>query len=116
MRCDASLPVLYVATFSLQVLQRQMPHMGDSMIVSSLWAFAVGGVFVEQLFAAGFAKLSSLPPEKARPLLLLQLFQTVTLLQVSGMGGCCVALSVAGVTSALHWLAQMLQVVDMLHL
>jgi hypothetical protein len=53
------------------------------MVVGSLWAFAVAGVLPSGLFYQGCLKLSSLPPDKARPLLLLQLFQASTLLQVS---------------------------------
>jgi hypothetical protein len=66
----------------LQVLQRQMPRLGDSMVVGSLWAFAVAGVLPSGLFQEGLLKLASLPADKARPLLLLQLFQAITLLQV----------------------------------
>jgi hypothetical protein len=66
----------------VQVLQQQMPRLGDSMVVASLWSFAVAGVLPSSLFSQGLLKLSSLSPDKARPLLLLQLFQAVTLLQV----------------------------------
>ncbi|KAF6253132.1 hypothetical protein COO60DRAFT_468044 [Scenedesmus sp. NREL 46B-D3] len=71
-----------------EVLQQHMPRLGDSMLVSSLWAFAVAGVLPSSLFCQGCLKLSSLPPDRARPLLLLQLFQAVTLLQdaFSGTG------------------------------
>ncbi|WIA37950.1 hypothetical protein OEZ86_001327 [Tetradesmus obliquus] len=71
-----------------EVLQQQMPCLGDSMVVGSLWAFAVAGVLPSSLFKQGCLKLASLPPDKARPLLLLQLFQAVTLLQdaYSGSG------------------------------
>jgi hypothetical protein len=70
---------------NLQVLQRQMPRLGDSMVVGSLWAFAVAGVLPSGLFQEGLLKLASLPADKARPLLLLQLFQAITLLQVRGL-------------------------------
>lgn len=71
-----------LAAAGAQVLQQQMPRLGDSMVVGSLWAFAVTGVLPSSLFKQGCLKLASLPPDKARPLLLLQLFQAVTLLQV----------------------------------
>lgn len=66
----------------VQVLFKGLPRLGDSLVVSSLWGFAVAGVFDGRLFEAGFSKVSSLPAQKARPLLLLQLFQTATLLKV----------------------------------
>lgn len=66
-----------------QVLRRHMPRLGSSLLVSCLWSFAVAGVFEGGLFEAAFRQLaSSLPPDRARPLLLLQLLQASTLLQV----------------------------------
>ncbi|KAF8069682.1 rgt-1 [Scenedesmus sp. PABB004] len=64
-----------------EVLLGARPRVGNSLMVSALWAFAVGGVFDGALFATGFAQLADLPPARARPLLLLQLFQAATLMQ-----------------------------------
>lgn len=65
-----------------QVLQKALPRLGDSMVVSSLWGFAVAGFFDGVLCTAGYRRISQLPVSKARPLLLLQLFQAATLTQV----------------------------------
>jgi hypothetical protein len=67
----------------VQVLVRQMPKLSDSLVVGILWSYAVAGVLDGEVFTAGFNQLGSLPPDKARPLLLLQLFQAATLLQDS---------------------------------
>eukprot|EP00775_Hariotina_reticulata_P009876 gene9876-10034_t len=66
-----------------QVLLHQMPKLSNSLVVGCLWSYAVAGVLDGDVFAAGFKRLSSLPPDKARPLLLLQLFQAATLLEDS---------------------------------
>jgi hypothetical protein len=66
------------------------------MVVGSLWAFAVAGVLPSGLFQEGLLKLASLPADKARPLLLLQLFQAITLLQVRAAGWLCNRFSCLG--------------------
>eukprot|EP00878_Enallax_costatus_P030683 GHUV01033457.1.p1 GENE.GHUV01033457.1~~GHUV01033457.1.p1 ORF type:complete len:112 (+),score=20.36 GHUV01033457.1:71-406(+) len=77
-QCDKSLDCDLLA----QVLHSALPRLGDSMLVSSLWGFAVAGFFDGPLCEAGFRRVSQLPATKARPLLLLQLFQAATLTQV----------------------------------